>query len=52
MKVKLKFPMGPKDVLTYVGYLLKVRKVQGSTVEKYLVGLRYENKIYVETIII
>ena len=40
MGVKLSFPFGPKEVLTYVGYLLKVRKVKGSTVEKYLSGLR------------
>ena len=40
MKVKLKFPMGPTDVLTYVGYLLEVRKVKGATVEKYMSGLR------------
>ena len=40
MKVKLHFPMGPRDVLTYIGYLLDVRKVKATTVENYLSGLR------------
>ena len=37
----MSFPLGTDDVLTYIGYLLEDRKVAGSTIEKYLTGLRY-----------
>ena len=37
---KLRFPFSYTDTLTYIGYLLKVRKVSGSTLEKYLSGIR------------
>ena len=35
------FPLGTADILTYIGYLMEERKVAGSTIEKYLTGLRY-----------
>ena len=39
-KVKLRFPFGEKEVLTYVGWLATKRKVSVSTIEKYLSGIR------------
>lgn len=38
--VKLRFPFGNRETLTYIGWLLEVRKVSASTVEKYLSGIR------------
>ena len=38
--IKLRFPFGTKETLTYIGWLLKVRKVSAKTVEKYMSGLR------------
>ena len=43
MGVRLNFPFGTKEVLTYVGYLLKERKVARATIEKYLSGIRYSH---------
>ena len=40
MKVKLRFPFGDKEVLTYIGWLVSTRKVSVKTVEKYLAGIR------------
>jgi hypothetical protein len=37
---KMSFPFTMKSTLTYVGYLLGVRKISGSSVEKYISGLR------------
>jgi hypothetical protein len=37
---KMSFPFTLKSTLTYVGYLLGVRKISGSSVEKYISGLR------------
>ena len=39
-KVKLRFPFGEKETLTYIGWLINSRKVSAKTVEKYLSGLR------------
>ena len=38
--IKLRFPFGNRETLTYIGWLLNVRKVSASTVEKYLSGIR------------
>ena len=40
MKIKLRFPFGDKEVLTYIGWLVSIRKVSVKTVEKYLAGIR------------
>ena len=40
MKVKLRFPFGEREVLTYIGWLITYRKVSVKTVEKYLSGIR------------
>ena len=37
---KLKFPFDISSTLTYIGYLLTVRKVGSSSVDKYLSGIR------------
>ena len=39
-KVKLRFPFGEKEILTYIGWLVACRKVSVSTIEKYLSGIR------------
>ena len=39
-KVKMRFPFGDKETLTYIGWLIGSRKVSAKTVEKYLAGLR------------
>jgi len=36
----LRFPFGTREVLVYIGYLRKNRKVAGATIEKYLTGVR------------
>ena len=38
--ITLVFPFSLEDTLTYLGYLISVRKVSGSTLEKYMSGLR------------
>ena len=38
--VRLRVPFGTAETLTYIGWLLEVRKVKGVTIEKYLAGLR------------
>ena len=38
--IRLSFPFSLEDTLTYLGYLLSVRKVSAGTLEKYLSGLR------------
>ena len=38
--ITLMFPFSLEDTLTYLGYLISVRKVSGSTLEKYMSGLR------------
>ena len=38
--VTLVFPFSLEDTLTYLGYLISVRRVSGSTMEKYMSGLR------------
>ena len=38
--ITLSFPFSLEDTLTYIGYLLSVRKVAGATLQKYLSGLR------------
>lgn len=38
--IKLRFPFGTKETLTYIGWLLKFRKVSANTVEKYMSGIR------------
>ena len=38
--IKLRFPFGNRETLTYIGWLLTVRKVSAGTVEKYLSGIR------------
>ena len=38
--ISLRIPFGSTQVLTYIGYLREVRKVQAGTVEKYMAGLR------------
>ena len=40
MKVKLRFPFGDREVLTYIGWLMTHRKVAVKTIEKYLAGIR------------
>ena len=40
-KVKMRFPFGEKETLTYIGWLIGVRKVSAKTVEKYLSGIRF-----------
>ena len=37
---KLEFPFTVSSTLTYVGYLLKHRKVGAATIQKYLSGIR------------
>ena len=36
MKVKMRFSFGEKETLTYIGWLIGVRKFSAKTVEKYL----------------
>merc|ERR1711867_288719 len=38
--ITLVFPFSLEDTLTYLGYLISVRRVSGSTLEKYMSGLR------------
>jgi len=38
--ISLSFPFSLEDTITYLGYLLAVRKVSGATLDKYLSGLR------------
>ena len=38
--VALVFPFSLEDTLTYLGYLISVRRVSGATMEKYMSGLR------------
>ena len=38
--ISLSFPFSLEDTLTYLGYLLSVRKVAGATLDKYLSRLR------------
>ena len=38
--IKLRFPFGNRETLAYIGWLLEVRKVAASTVEKYMSGVR------------
>jgi hypothetical protein len=40
MGVRLTFPFSLESIVTFIGYLLDVRKVSGVTVNKYLSGLR------------
>ena len=40
-KVKMRFPFGERETLTYIGWLIKERKVSAQTVEKYLSGIRF-----------
>ena len=38
--ISLSFPFSLEDTLTYLGYLLAVRKVSGGILDKYLSSLR------------
>ena len=42
--VKISFPMGNKEVVTLVAYLLAKVKLKAVTIDKYLSGLRLKNK--------
>ena len=39
--VKLRFPFGEREILTYIGWLINTRKVSARSVEKYLSGIRF-----------
>ena len=39
-KVRLRFPFGERETLTYIGWLADSRKVSAKIIEKYLSGLR------------
>ena len=40
LKIKIRFPMGPGMILSYIGWLIEYRNVSSSTISQYLSGLR------------